>query len=179
MPASLKYLPRYSFQDYLLWEGKWELIYGVPYSMAPTPGYTHQRINSRILGQLLTLLKDCKQCEPLMPLDYKVADDVVLQPDVLVVCEPYEKGTFITKTPEMVFEILSPSTREKDLNLKFNIYEQKGVKYYIIIDPDNRLAFIYLLNEEGKYKLSLKTESDFFDFDLSPCPFRFDFGEIW
>jgi Uma2 family endonuclease len=50
----------------------------------------------------------------------------------------------------MIFEILSKSTAKKDTGIKFNLYEQEGVKYYIIVDPENEVAKVYKLHE-GRY----------------------------
>ena len=62
-----------------------------------------------------------------------------LQPDNLVVCyEP--KGSYITKAPSLIFEILSKSSAQKDQKTKYQIYEREGVSYYIIVDPVDRVA---------------------------------------
>jgi len=64
-----EYLPHYVYSDYENWEGNWELIDGIPYSMSPTPVFDHQRINTRILTQLAVKLKTFKTCTAIMPLD--------------------------------------------------------------------------------------------------------------
>jgi Uma2 family endonuclease len=173
-----KYLPHYTYDDYVNWEGKWELIYGIPYSMAPAPGMHHQEINLNIATILKSLLADCNKCKAYLPIEYKFADDAVLQPDALVVCEPFEKGAFLSKTPEIVFEILSPSTRKKDLTTKYDIYESLGVKYYVIVDPVEKMATVYTLVDK-KYSLAINTAQESFDFEIETCQFSFDFGKIW
>lgn len=146
--------------------------------MAPSPSIPHQSINALIISQLTVNLAGCGLCRALMPVDYKIAEDTILQPDALVICEPYDKGNFITKAPEIVFEILSPATRQKDTNLKYDLYERAGVKYYIIVDPLKKTCSVYKL-VNANYELTLKTVFDKFHFDLGPCSFDFDFAKIW
>ena len=55
-----EYLPNYTYDDYVLWEGNWELIDGIPYAMSPAPTVTHQEINGNILVALKTALKNVK-----------------------------------------------------------------------------------------------------------------------
>jgi Uma2 family endonuclease len=173
-----KYLPHYTYDDYIKWEGHWEIIEGIPYAMAPAPGLYHQSLNLAIASQLKEKLENCKFCKAYIPIDYKINEDTVVQPDALVVCEPYEIGAYLTKTPEIVFEILSPSTRIKDLNVKYSIYETQGVKYYVIVDPEDKTVTVYSL-DSGKYKKILKTGHESFDFQVEGCPFSFDFAKIW
>ena len=173
-----KYLPHYVYADYVQWEGRWELIQGVPYAMSPAPVRYHQRVNTRIITQLSNLLENCKQCEASIYLDFKIAEDTVLQPDALVICEPFEDTGFITKAPVIVFEILSPSTRGKDLNLKYGIYEKAGVSYYVVVDPIKKTCAVFHL-QDGVYKAVFNTETGEFDLDIGRRPIRFDFGRIW
>jgi Uma2 family endonuclease len=177
---SLNYkdLPHYVYEDYVQWEGRWELIKGVPYAMSPAPVKYHQRVNSRIVTQLSNLLENCEHCEASIYIDYKLSEDTILQPDALVLCEPYEDTDFITRAPVIIFEILSPSTRRKDMNLKYTLYEKAGVKYYVIVDPIKKSCVVYLL-ENKIYKQVFNTENEKYDFDIEPCPIQFDFGRIW
>ena len=82
MSASKKeYLPNYTYDDYKKWEGNWELIYGVPYAMAPAPMIKHQAISNKIAWQLQNNLKECKACQALLPIDWKIDESTVVQPD--------------------------------------------------------------------------------------------------
>jgi len=67
-----EYLPNYTYDDYKIWEGDWELLYGVPYAMAPAPTITHQEINSKIMYQLMSLLNDCKNYKALPEVNWKI-----------------------------------------------------------------------------------------------------------
>ena len=170
-------LPHYTYDDFKLWEGAWELIAGIPYAMTPTPSYRHQRI-SQIIARLLDEgLDDCESCHALLPVDWIVADDTIVEPDNMVICyQP--KGKFLTKAPSIIFEILSPSTATKDRTTKYSIYEHEGVKYYCIVDPENSVAKVYLL-QEGRYIKQLDATDEVFTFDVAKCQFNFDFSRIW
>ena len=87
LPAlKIEDLPHYNYYDYSKWEGKWELIKGIPYAMTPAPVIKHQRLNSKIDRYLGELLKKCEKCEALLPVDWVIEEDTVVQPDNLVVC---------------------------------------------------------------------------------------------
>lgn len=73
-----EHLPEYTYENYLAWEGNWELIHGVPYAMSPGPSIRHQRLNTRITMLLNELLGDCEKCEALIPVDWKVSDTTVV-----------------------------------------------------------------------------------------------------
>jgi Uma2 family endonuclease len=171
--------PRYTYSDYLNWEGRWELIDGVVYAMAPLPSVQHQDINSAIIEQLRKETKGCGKCKAYMPLDWKIDESTIVQPDALVICGNKKlKENFLDFPPSLLFEILSPATYLKDRNVKYKLYEQQKVKFYVIVDPKTKTAEVYEL-KKGKYVLVLKTSKDKFTFDLSDCSFDFSFREIW
>jgi len=80
-------LPHYIYNDYKLWKGKWELIYGIPYAMSPSPNFKHQKISNKIAWLLTEKLKNCQYCTALLPFDWKIADDTIVQPDNMVICQ--------------------------------------------------------------------------------------------
>jgi Uma2 family endonuclease len=186
-PNLLKFedLPHYTYDDYAQWEGQWELIQGIPYAMTPAPSVKHQRIGTKIVAQLERLLEHCPYCTVLLPVDFQVTEDTVLQPDVLIVCSEDGKHDFLdgqklTIPPVMVFEILSPSTEHKDRILKYQLYEYAGVRYYCIVDPDTKSADVFVMNQD-KYQPS---PPDNFDegkmtFYLGKCDVKFDFPGIF
>jgi Uma2 family endonuclease len=173
-------LPNYTYDDYLLWEGEWELIFGVAYAMSPAPMIKHQSISSNIAWQLKELFKECKKCHSLLPVDWKIDEETVVQPDNLVICHTPREKAYLTKAPKIIFEILSKSTATKDKNLKYNLYEQEGVQYYIIVNPDDNVAKVYRLHE-GKYIKMLDASDESVEFEVSECnnTFSFDFSKIW
>jgi Uma2 family endonuclease len=178
--ASLKIedLPHYTYDDYIRWEGQWELINGIPYAMGPMPSIEHQDTSGTIYRYISELLEHCPKCKVLLPVDWEVEENTVVQPDVLVVCGEGIKGKKLLIPPVLIFEVLSPSTTRKDKILKYRLYQEYGVKYYCIVDPETRYAEMFKL-----YRDLYKKEGDFKEgkmiFDLGSCTIVFDFKEIF
>ena len=127
MSIADKYRPQFTYDDYLSWEGRWELIDGMPYAMSPQPTLYHQRVNFNLLSVFNDALKKtCKECQAYMPIDWKINKKTVVQPDVSVICGKTEK-TYLDFTPALVIEILSPATAYKDRHEKFELFEEQGV----------------------------------------------------
>ena len=133
MSIAEKYRPHYTYDDYCQWEGRWELIEGMPYTMSPLPVPEHQNV----CGNLFTLFKGsithCKKCKVYLPLDWKISDNTIVQPDVLIVSKKIEK-TYLDFAPVLVIEVLSPATAAKDKGEKMELYQSQKVKYYLIVD---------------------------------------------
>lgn len=170
-------LPHYTYDDYCLWEGRWELIQGIPYAMTPAPSVDHQSISNKIAHQLTEALIDCEKCHALPPVDWKIVEDTIVQPDNLVICFPPE-GIFITQAPAIIFEILSPSTANKDRHTKFKIYEREGVNYYVIVDPLDHIASIFR-RVSGKFQKITETTNETVTFSIDECDVQFDFQKIF
>lgn len=168
MGSVVKILPHYTYEDLKGWQDRWELIDGIPYAMSPLPRLKHQEVCGNIYSEFKQALKkgNC-HCMAFLPLDYKVREDTILQPDMLVVCNPDINASTLTKTPILVAEVLSPSTALKDRNTKFYIYESEKVKYYLIVDIDAKAIELYQIGEDEKYKL---INADF----SQPCIFDFE-----
>jgi len=148
-----RYLPHYTVTDYEQWEGDWELWQGIPVAMTPSPFGRHQRCSLRLARSLLTAIEaeDCK-AEVLQEIDWIISDDTVVRPDVVVLCGDAPER-HVTESPALVAEILSPSTADKDRNDKLRLYEDNGVDYYLIVDPNQKALTSYLRNEQGKFCL--------------------------
>lgn len=173
---SLAYIEHYTAQDYVKWEGEWELVEGMPYAMDPSPMVTHQSINMKIARQLDELLDECEECQALFEIDWTVCHDTVVRPDTLVIC--YEPDEKLTKKPEIIFEVTSPSTVLKDEKVKFEIYEREGVSYYILVYPDMNVAKVYGL-KDGRYIKMGDFSDEKAKFLLDDCEIEFDFSKIW
>jgi len=173
-----EHLPHYTYEDYTLWEGKWELIDGVPYAMSPAPTFTHQEINLNIGSTLKKALKGCKSCKVAPEVDWKISQDTVVQPDTLVVCKLLHRGAYLSQTPSIIFEVLSPATKKKDRNLKYNLYASEGVKYYIMVDPAGMFAEVYRL-DGSIYRLEGEFKTENYHFDIEECSFDFSFEEVF
>lgn len=146
---------KYTLDDYyaLPEERRVELIDGVFYDMA-SPSSNHQII----IGELYLQLKLCERahkgaCRVLLsPLDVQLDQDcyTMLQPDLLVVCDAERiRKRLIFGAPDLAIEILSPSSRSRDLVLKLRKYKTAGVREYWVIDPEYRQVLVYLFEEES------------------------------
>ena len=171
-------LPLYDLDDWKEWEGKWELIEGIPYAMSPMPSKKHQRINGKIYRLFSEGLENCPDCEAFLPVNFKVSEHSLLHPDLLVVCGEDEDEMYVTQIPHLVVEILSPSTLNKDTQTKPKIYKAIKIKYYITIDPKEELVSIFGLTE-GEYKLLEQGRDVDFDFDFGVCNSKINFQDIW
>lgn len=173
-----KILPHYTIEDWQHWEGKWELIEGHPIAMSPTPIPEHQRVAAEMRTEIILALRKskCKKCKAYDPVDYVIADDTILVPDILIVCGEIKKK-YLHFPPALVVEILSPSTALRDRNTKYQLYEQQGVRFYLLVDIDVKKIEVYeLLN--GKY--DLRKESGMYTFELEEnCTIAPDFSAIF
>jgi len=156
----------YTYSDYAAWDDglRWELVDGAAYMMSPSPTWRHQELSANLSGQLYNYLKG-KPCSVLnAPLDVRLnadtTDDTVVQPDIIVVCDRSKLcETGCVGAPDMVIEILSPSTSRLDRTLKFNKYLQAGVREYWIVDPDTKTISVHILRD-GEYLTRVYTDAD-------------------
>lgn len=178
MTGPVKILPHYTYDDYLQWEGRWELIDGIPYAMSPAPTPRHQ-ILVNTLGALFYLsLRNCKHCKVAQAIDYKIEEDTILQPDLSILCQQTNKK-FIDFPPALVAEILSPSTALKDRHTKMSLYQNQGIPYYLIISPETEDAEIYFLQDK-EYILKQKGKEFSFSFYFgNDCSATIGFNEVW
>jgi len=155
--ANKKSEERFTYNDYITWadDERWELIDGVPYNMSPAPVTKHQRIVGKFYNILENNLKN-KSCIPFIaPTDVVLSEHDVIQPDVFVVCDKSkitEKN--IQGAPNLIIEVLSPSTALKDKREKKILYEKYRVKEYIIINPIEKYVERFYLEKNGKYSKS-------------------------
>ncbi|MEI6947464.1 Uma2 family endonuclease [Paraflavisolibacter sp. H34] len=178
MRSAFKILPHYTYDDYCHWEGKWEIIEGIPYAMSPMPRPEYQAVATNLASELRMAQKKAGcGCTVYQPIDYKVSEDTVLNPDVLVVCRPIT-GQYLDFPPDIVAEILSPSTALKDRHTKYDIYQSEGIPYYIIVDTEKRSVEVYRL-KHSEYELQELNQSVPFSFSLSSCSFDLLFQDIW
>ncbi len=176
MGALEKPVPRYTVEDYKRWEGDWELIEGVPYAMAPSPFGVHQRISLVLASIVEEQLEDCPEgCYVYQDLDWIIDEHTVVRPDLVVVCKRVEEH--LKTTPEVVFEIVSPSTAFKDEQIKRALYEREGVKYYALIYPDLKKMRVFRLRE-GSYSKVFEGDNESFTF-RTRCPFEVELSTLW
>jgi Uma2 family endonuclease len=177
MAFANKILPHYTIEDWEHWKGQWELIDGFPIAMSPTPIPDHQRVAAEITAELIFSIRKagCKKCRVYHLLDYVITNDTILVPDVLIVCGEIAKK-YLDFPPALVVEILSPSTALRDRNTKFELYQQQGVLYYLLVDSNNKEVEIYRLHN-GRYQ---KEEgADSYQFHLEDCAIAPSFSNIF
>ena len=175
--SNLELLPRYSYDDYIQWGGDWELIEGIPVSMAPAPMRIHQQIARELFLALNQEFKEECECEVLYETDWKLSNDTVLRPDIVLVCDD-DNERYITKAPKVIIEILSPSTAKKDETLKYNIYEDEKVAYYILVYPDDLKAKVYKIERNNYIKVG-DYSSEKLVFEDIECSMSIDFKEVF
>jgi Uma2 family endonuclease len=163
MTFALKVLPNYTYQDYLRWEGRWEVIEGIAFDMSPMPSPSHQKVASKLNTLFQNYLdKSACNCNVYQPIDLKITENTIVNPDLLIICEEVTEQ-YYEKPPCLIVEIISPSSRLKDTITKFELYQDFGVKYYIIVDTEDQSIMIYHLID-GKYVLINDTSHFIFEF---------------
>ncbi|MGB2849163.1 MAG: Uma2 family endonuclease [Saprospiraceae bacterium] len=181
MSNSIKVLPHYTYDEYRKWEGRWELLEGIPYAMSPTPAPKHQRIVAKLHQTFLNALDvaACLDCTVYDFIDVKVEEDTIVQPDLLFVCNEISKP-YLDFPPNLVIEVLSPATALKDRNNKFYIYQNFGIQYYVIVDIDSHEVEVYVLNKNGKYTLALPGDGTNSEIELTQnYRIRVDWSKLW
>jgi Uma2 family endonuclease len=150
----------YSYADYLLWQfqERVELIKGKIFEMSPAPSRKHQEV-SRVLNRYLDRYFEHNSCGLYTaPFDVRLVnfkkstDDTkvftVVQPDLCVVCDREkldDRGCL--GSPDLVIEILSPGNSKKEMGIKFDLYEENGVKEYWIVNQSEKTILLYVLKD--------------------------------
>ena len=173
---AIKYEEYYTIKEYLRWEGDWELIGGQAYAMSPFAFPSHQRVNLKIARQLDELLEECKACKALIETELYLSEDTVVRPDSFVICYPLSEK--LTKTPAVIFEVVSKGSSKRDEILKFTLYESERIPYYVLVYPDLKKAKIYKLTPKG-YQKELDATEEIYRFDFKKCAIDFNFSKIW
>jgi len=156
---------KYTYEDYENRddEVRFELIDGIIYMMA-TPARMHQQISGELYLQMANFLKGkpCRVYYAPFSVRLSVGEgaDTVLEPDLVIICDMTKLDDRGCKgAPEMVVEILSPSTSKKDRTLKFKKYEQAGVKELWFVDPVDKTVAINIL-KDGEYVVKFHDDSE-------------------
>ena len=132
-----------------------ELIDGVIYYMS-APTIAHQNIAGYVYAKLFHhITGKGGSCMPVIsPVDVELDrdDKTRVQPDVLIVCDRSKViNRCVYGAPDFVLEVLSPSTRKKDMIIKLNKYLNAGVREYWMIDPDKKKLFVYRLEDKDTF----------------------------
>lgn len=156
----------FTYADYLAQDEnseRMELIDGKVYMMS-CPTTAHQSISMELGRQLANFLVG-KQCRVFAaPFDVRLFEkegdkpdnvDTVVQPDIFVVCDKSKIDNHgIKGAPNLVIEILSPTTYRHDCLVKLNLYLRAGVPEYWLVEPEEKTILVYLLGDDGAYHVS-------------------------
>lgn len=161
----LNFEKTYSYADYLKWifDEKVELIRGRISKMSPAPLRKHQMVSSALLKQIF-LCKTLKTCQVYhAPFDVRLHDKkkstkdkdivTVVQPDISIICDLSkldERGC--SGSPDCIIEVASKSTLQKDIKIKYALYEENEVREYWIVFPNEKAVMVFDLDEKGKYQ---------------------------
>ena len=175
MSIATRYHPRYTVADYEQWEGDWELWAGYPVAMTPSSSFDQQQVLFNLAFALKTSLSKSSECDckVVVEVDWRIAEDTVVRPDVMVVCKPITTK-WVEITPALIAEVLSPSTQKNDQTFKRSLYAEQGVNYYFIVDPGSQKIEALKLND-GEYQ-----PTDLSDVTLDKtCRISIDTESIW
>ena len=124
-----------------------EKINGQEVLMSPRPATRHNRAAGRIYGIFFQFLRK-KRCEAFFEHEVHLDDENVFVPDVLIICDKNKiKANWIDGAPDLVVEVLSPSTTINDRGIKKDVYERSGVKEYWIVDPSAKSIEVHYLKD--------------------------------
>jgi Uma2 family endonuclease len=164
----------YSYADYLMWRFKErvELFKGKIWAMSPAPNRRHQKysqnlnfvLHDYLAGQTCDLYTAPFDVRLLDKKKSKVDKDVytVVQPDLCVICDRSKLDDLgCIGAPDLVVEILSPGNSKKEMDIKFDLYQEAGVREYWIVQPADHTVFIYVLENERYIGLKPFTEGQF------------------
>ena len=165
--SDLDLTKKYSVSDYLSWQfsERVELIKGFIKKMSPAPNRKHQTISQHLNFKIYSYFQN-QPCsvfvapfDVTLPIKSTKKDATVVQPDICVICDESKlTDAGCHGAPDLIVEILSPQNSKHDVDTKFKLYEESGVKEYWIVEPTEKLVLVYTLQNE-KY-IGLKPFSE-------------------
>jgi len=176
---------RYTYADYLGWEGpeRYELFNGEALMMA-SPSVTHQVLQAELLADFVVWLRG-KTCKAFgSPMDVRLfpkkdnTDNIVVQPDLLVVCDQNKLGKkSIDGPPDLIIEIMSPSNSQRDIVRKFHFYLKAGVREYWVIDSESKKINVHIY-ADGHYISTSYEDNDRIPVTILPG-LEISLEELW
>ena len=176
-----------TYEDYLQFpeDGRRHEIIDGDHYVTAAPSFYHQWILTRLIVQLYRTI-----CEPgrgylaPAPIDTVLSEADVVQPDIVVALgrdDAVIRRECIEGVPDLVVEILSPSTAYRDRGLKLDLYQKAGVSEYWIVDPERKVVQQYVLTD-GVYR----SAGEHADRIALACigtaggePVQVDLSEVW
>ncbi len=130
-----------------------ELVNGRVFMMSPRPAWNHNQVSFNIAHLFANHLRGNK-CVPIADgMDLFLSEKDRFVPDFMVVCDPDKiKADGIHGAPDLVVEVLSPSTAKNDRGHKKEAYEKAGVREYWIVSPNEKFVEVYRANQ-GQFSL--------------------------
>ncbi|SJM90711.1 Uma2 family endonuclease [Crenothrix polyspora] len=157
----------YSYADYLTWQFSEavELIKGKITLMSPAPNVKHQSISVNLTTLLHNYFKYKKCRIYAAPFDVRLYDrkksmlaskdiHTVVQPDLCVICNPDlldKQGC--NGAPDWIIEIVSKGNSKREMNIKYDLYEESGVSEYWLVYPEQQAIHQFVLDDKGRYQL--------------------------
>ncbi|WP_269224291.1 Uma2 family endonuclease [Flavobacterium sp. IMCC34518] len=151
----------YTYADYLTWnfQERLEILKGRIFKMSPAPSRKHQEISIELTGIFYNYFKKTPCNVYVAPFDVRLKNfkkstsdkeiTTVFQPDICVICDKEkldDRGCI--GAPDLIIEILSPGNSKKEMDIKFDLYEENGVKEYWIVEPYQKSILIYTLQND-------------------------------
>jgi len=154
MELKVNFDEKYTYEDYLTWDDdiRYELIDGVPFMMS-APSTEHQAILGDLFVEFKNYLKG-KECKVFVApfdirLNWDAKNNTVVQPDIVVYCDLDKLDKKGGKgAPDLIIEVLSPSTSKRDRGIKRALYENFKVKEYWIVDPGNCIIEAFTFKDD-------------------------------
>ena len=186
----LDFSKRYSYADYLTWrfQERVELFKGWLARMG-APSTAHQRISGRLQFQIASHFRK-SICELFVaPFDVRLPDSLkmtsdqvvytVVQPDLCVICDPAKiDARGCIGAPDWIIEILSPGNSKHEVQNKFRLYEEAGVKEYWIVQPGEETVLVFDLKDDRYQLRMMYTKEDQIPAGLFP-ELAVDMGEVF
>ncbi len=172
-----------TYQDYVLLpdDGKrYEILDGDLY-VTPSPTARHQKISRNLFLSLAQHVQTHGLGEVFYaPLDVILAEDSIAQPDILFISNerlPIVRD-WVHGAPDLVIEILSPGTRERDRTLKRHLYARHGVRELWLVDPETKTVEVHSLDPATETVPRTFSERDILASDALPA-LRLPLKPIW
>lgn len=146
----------YTWSDYQTWpdDEHWEIVDGHPYAMAPAPTVRHQALLTQVVAMFHNHFSGRKCRSLVAPVDVRLSDVDVVEPDLIVVCDPRSiRRTHIEGAPSLVLEVISPGSAAHDRVRKLRLYAAAGIAEYWLVTPAATPIIEILTLDSGGYRI--------------------------
>ncbi len=167
----------FTYDDYIEWDGRWELINGAPIPIKPVQAKEYRDLLLKALVEVEEAIKPCDSCLVVGSADWKIDTDTIVRPAISLICDE-PNGAYITKSPKMVIEIVEPDRVDYYESIKFDLYKNEGVPFYILLYLEQGEGVAFRLFN-GEYIKCARFATDRYQFTIDRCGFELDFGVIF